>query len=101
MEPLYEVVSPVGEDLSTATASGAPAVDSLDGKRIGLVWTVFTNGNILLHAFRDLLAKRFPKASFVEMPPGRNVRWGDHPEQNVGELAREHGLDAAIVTAGC
>jgi len=100
MEPQYEVVSPAGEG-GTSEVTGAPPLSSLDGKRIGLVWTVFTNGNVLLHAFQDLLSKRYPGMSFVEMPPGRNVRWGDHPEQNVGELAREHGLDAAIVTAGC
>jgi hypothetical protein len=82
-------------------SAGAPPVVDLKGRKLGLVWTVFTNGDILLHAFRDLLRERYPDMSFVELPPGRNVRWGDHPEQNVGELARERGIDAAIVTAGC
>ncbi|OGA27519.1 MAG: hypothetical protein A3I01_13660 [Betaproteobacteria bacterium RIFCSPLOWO2_02_FULL_65_24] len=97
----YEVVSPVGEDHVHPQSAGAAPLADLKSSKLGLVWTVFTNGNILLHAFRDLLAERYPDMRCVELPPGRNVRWGDHPEQNIGAFAREQGIDAAIVTAGC
>lgn len=104
-QPLYEVVSPLG-DASDSTegvkrAIAAPALDSLKGKKLGLVWTVFSNGDLVLRAFRDHLAKRFPDLEFVELPPGRGLNWGDHPTSSIGEVAREIGIDAAIVTAGC
>ncbi len=106
--PLYEVLSPVGQDPNAkhgaAPGSGkfppaAPLADLRD-KKIGLIWTVFTNGNVLLKAFQDLLAKRFPTMKFVELPPGRNAKWGDYPDLSLPVFARESGIDAAIVTAG-
>ena len=82
-------------------AASAPPVKDLKGRKIGLCWTAFTNGDVLLRHFRDHLAARYPDAQFVEIMPGRGLRGGDHPEPNIGELAREHGIDAAIITAGC
>jgi hypothetical protein len=105
LKPQYEVVSPVGDPRDANGASSrqaaAPPLAGLKGKKLGLVWTVFANGDIALHAFRDHLAGRYPDLRFVEMPPGRNLRWGDYPDRSVGELALELGIDGAIVTAGC
>jgi hypothetical protein len=104
-QPLYEVVSPAGDmrDAKGAAkkAASAPPIDDLNGRRIGLCWTAFTNGDVVLRHFRDHLAARFPKAEFVDIMPGRNLRWGEHPEPEIGELARAQGVDAAIITAGC
>ena len=105
MKPQYEVVSPVGDARdalgSEKKPAGAPPLESLGGKKLGLVWTAFANGDIVQHAFREHLAKRYPDLQFVEMAPGKGLNWGDHPEPSIAELAREHGIDAAIVTAGC
>ncbi len=79
-QPLYEVVSPVGQaevlrdERKVGRKSPAASLADLNGKKIGLVWTVFTNGNVLLEALRD---------------------------RTIGAHAREHGIDAAIVTAAC
>lgn len=104
-EPLYDVVSPVGE-AETTTRQGkekipsAPPLVGLAGKKIGLLWTVFTNGDILLEAMADWIAKRYPGLECVKLMPGRNLNWGDYPDLSLPELAREMGVDAAIVTAG-
>ena len=104
-QPLYEVVSPAGRepDAGARMAKRSPAAPlaDLNGKRIGLVWTVFTNGNVLLEALRDLLAKRYRGMEFVELPPGRNTRWGEYPDRTIGDFARENRIDAAIVAAAC
>ena len=109
LEPLYEVVSPLGQqgcaqpDAKQSTGIVLPAkpLGDLNGKKIGLVWTVFTNGNVLLEALRDLLAGRYRGLQFVELAPGRNLHWGDYPDKSIGAWAREHEIDAAIVTAAC
>ena len=109
VEPLYEVVSPVGHEAEEKPGSGrsagnifpaAPLAD-LNGKKIGLIWTLFTNGNVLLEALGDLLAERYHGLEFVKLPPGRNLNWGDYPDRSLGAFARENGLDAAIVSVGC
>ena len=105
VKPLYEVLSPLGQD-PQATGAGpakisAPPLADLKGKKIALIWTVFANGNIVLEAFADLLSRRYPGMEFVKLPPGRNAKWGQSPERSLTELVRENGIDAAIVAAGC
>jgi hypothetical protein len=104
-KPQYEVVSPAG-DANDSRQGGkkkfsAPPLDSLKGKKLGLVWTVFSNGDLVLRAFRKHLATRYPDLEFVEMAPGRGLRWGDYPDPSIGEFARELAINGAIVTAGC
>ena len=100
-EPAYDIVSPVGEDPSRTGIEPAPPLRDFDGRRIGLIWTEFTNGNVLLEAFEALLGKRYPSLSFVKMAPGRHSEWGGSPDPTLTEYVREEGIDAAIVTAGC
>jgi len=106
MSLIYEVVSPIGDARDAAAGRekktfGAPALDGLRGKKLGLIWTAFANGDTVLRAFREHLSKRFDDLELIEMMPGRDLAWGDHPHQSIAELAREHGIDGAIVAAGC
>ena len=105
MEPMFEVVSPAGDERDGVGADkrtfAAPPLDVLSGKKVGLVWTEFYNGDTVLRAFREHLGKRYPGLQFVEMPPGRGRSWGDHPDASIAELAREHGIHGAVVAAGC
>jgi hypothetical protein len=104
-EPRYHVVSPVGE-AETTTREGrnnipaAPPLANLTGQKIGLLWTVFTNGDILLNALADWITRKFPGVECVKLMPGRTLAWGDYPDLSLPDLAREMGVDAAIVTAG-
>jgi hypothetical protein len=105
MEPVYEVVSPAGDAVDAAASSmrafSAGPLDGLDGKKLGLVWTEFANGDTALRAFRQHLAGRFPGLEFVEMVPGRGKRWGDLPDASIADLARELGVNGVVVAAGC
>ncbi len=110
--PVYEVVSPLGEPIAEKTATVAhigmkagkiaPAapVRDLNGKRIGLIWSAFTNGDVFLKAMADLLAERFRGLEFVRLPAGRGLHWGDHPHESIADLAKEARLDAAISGVG-
>ena len=101
----FGVVSPVGVSIDDkAPAPGkksgryAPAapLPDLNGKKIGLVWSAFKNGNVFLEAMEDLLGKRFKGAEFIRLPSGKGLRWGDHPQESMVEIAQEAKLDAAI-----
>ncbi len=100
-KPVYEVVSPLGKQASEKIAS-APAISGLEGKKIGFIWTVFANGNVLAEAFMDLLEKRrFKSLKLIKLPPGKDKPWGDRPDKSVGDVVKEAGVDAAVVTMGC
>ena len=107
--PQYEVVSPVGEEMDGTPGANrgvdkispaAPLAD-LNGKKFGLIWTNFRNGDVLLEAFADLLGKRYQRLEFVKLPSGRTLSWGDYPDTTLAAIARENGIDAAIVAPGC
>jgi hypothetical protein len=105
MDPVYEVVSPTG-DVRDASADGkktfgAPPLEDLAGKKLGLIWTEFAHGDTALRTFGQHLGKRYPELELVDIEPGRNKRWGDLPDASIAELAREHGIDGAVVAAGC
>ena len=100
VKPVYEVVSPLGKRV-TERISSAPAISSLEGKKIGFIWTMFANGNVLNEAFMDLMGKRFKSIELIKLPPGKNKPWGDRPDKNVGTVVKEAGVDGVVVTMGC
>ena len=98
---VYEIVSPLARKTSTTIPSASP-LSSLDGKTIGLMWTLYTNGDVLANMLRDLLVKRFKNLKFVVLPPGKGRQWGNYPDnESIGEVVEESGVDAVIVTMGC
>jgi len=101
--PQYEVVSPLGQapaKSGEANIAAAP-LTGLEGKKIGLFWNGFTNGNLLLEAFADLLKRRHAGVQFVKLKSGRDLDWGNYPERSLTGLAREAGIHAAIAGPGC
>ena len=107
-EPSYEVVSPVGEPASGKdTGAGnfrippAPPISNFTGRKLGFVWTKFRNGDVLLRAFADLLAKRFEGMQFVNLPSGRTLGWGEYPDATFTDVVKESGVDAVIAAPGC
>lgn len=110
--PIYKVVSPLGEPVGEKTSEArsvqaqpgklipAAPLKDLSGKRVGLVWSAFKNGNVFLEAMEVLLGERFTGVEFVKLPAGKNLRWGDHPHESMADLARDARVDAAIAAVG-
>ena len=99
--PVYEIVSPLAQKTNGTIPSVSPLAN-LDGKKIGLMWTLYTNGDVLANMVKDLLVKRFKNLKFVALPPGKGRQWGNYPDnQTIGEVVKESGVDALIVTMGC
>ncbi len=99
--PVYEIVSPLAKK-TTGTIPLVSSLANLEGKTIGLMWTLYTNGDVLANMLKDLLGKRFKNLEFVELPPGKGRQWGNYPDNaTIGEVVKESGVDALIVTMGC
>lgn len=95
----YEVVSPLGKSLVKEMSPARP-IPQLAGKRIAFIWTIFTNGDILADVLTDLLHERFKDIETVKLPAGKEVKWGDYPDESIEDVVREAGVDAAIVLVG-
>ncbi len=98
---VYEVVRPFGKRSGDKVLLSKP-LQSLEGKKFGFMWTLFTNGDTLANSIIDLMKKQFKDIEFVRLPPGRGTVWGDYPhEPSIGDLVQEAGVDAVVVTVGC
>jgi hypothetical protein len=98
-DSVYEVVSPLGRSTVKIVPS-SPRLSSLEGKKIGLVWNVFTNGDILANALAELLNKRFEHIDSVRLPSGKGLKWGSYPELSIKDVIKEAKIDALISTVG-
>ncbi len=98
---IYEVVSPLGKRAGGSIPSVSP-LTGVEGKTLGVMWTLYTNGDVLAKALMDLLEKRFNNLKFIMLPPGKGLQWGNYPDnQTIGDVVKESGVDALIVTMGC
>jgi hypothetical protein len=97
---LYEVVRPLGKATLKKVVPAEPLA-GLDGKKIGFVWTIFTNGDLLVDVLADALQKRYKNLKTVKLMPGKAAKWGDYPDESIREVVRDAGVDAVIVTIGC
>ena len=95
----FSVVSPLGL-IKERRIVPAPPLDVLDGKRVGMVWAAFGNGDVLLEALGELIMKRFPTAELVYMNPGKDRKPSEYSDPSIMDVARESKIDAAIVTVG-
>jgi hypothetical protein len=59
-----EVLNPEGKIIKKGK-SLAPRLETLEGKKIGLVWNGKPNGDKLLNEIGDLLKERYPTAETV------------------------------------
>ncbi len=60
---MLKVVDPTGADVP-GRVNPAPPLDTLEGKRIGLVWNQKPRSDVLLDYVQELLHERFPSARF-------------------------------------
>ena len=98
---MYEVVSPEGGTAIEASPIISNLGTDLNGKKIGLVRVPFQNGDILLETLAGLMEKRFQGIEIVKVPSGRNLGWGDYPDNSLTEMVKEAGIRAAVVAVGC
>jgi hypothetical protein len=95
----YKVVRPLGKS-GVKEFSPAPPVTNLEGRKIGIFWTIFTNGDLLADVLSAELYRRYKRMEVVRLPAGKKVKWGDYPDESIDAVAREAGIDAAIILVG-
>jgi hypothetical protein len=95
----YEVVGPVGK-AGVREITPAPPLAEFEGKKIAFIWTIFTNGDVLADALSEVLHRRYPGLQTIKLPGGKKTKWGDYADESIKDVAREAGVDAAIVLVG-
>src|SRR5437763_10806757 len=63
-EPVYKVLSPLGESTAKTTAM-APRLDTLDGKTVCLVWNYAFKADVTLPAIAEELKRLYPGIKIV------------------------------------
>lgn len=63
-EPVYKVLSPLGESTAKTTAM-APRLDTLDGKTVCMVWNYAFKADVTLPAIAEALKKQYPGIKIV------------------------------------
>ena len=87
-----EVFDPSG--ITEVTVPFAPRLESLEGKKIGLLSNQLWQAQRALGYLQDLLRERFPTASFLFIPAGEEIQ----SEQMIAVIARE-GCDGVIIAS--
>jgi hypothetical protein len=98
---MFEVVSPLGKPAYEASPNILSLGLDLVGKKVGLVRVPFQNGDVLLETLADLMKKRFQGLEIVKIPSGKNLNWGDYPDDSLTEVVKDTGIEAAVVAVGC
>lgn len=100
-DPTYAVVWP-RSPLGVRPARLAPRLDSLDGRRIGLLWDYMFRGEELFPVLARELTARYPGVEFVGYDVFGNVH-GPDEAQVVGEIPSviaARGVDAVVAGVG-
>ena len=100
LNEIYEVVKPTGKPSERDIRPAAP-LDTLEGKRIGMIWAAFGNGDVLLDVLAGLIKKSYPTCELVAMNPGKDLKPSEYSDPSIADVAHENKIDAAIVTIGC
>jgi len=104
---VYEVVSPLGESVASGIRM-APRLETLEGKKVALIWNGGFRGNESFPMIEALLRKRYPTLTVVPYTEFPLVTIASlHPESQAKTLEdlraklRAQGCDAAITGNGC
>jgi hypothetical protein len=104
-EPIYKIVSPMGETTATMMPM-APRLDTLDGKTVALVWNHAFKSDVTLPAIAEALKKQYPGIKIIpytSLPtaPLPDITGAPHPESDalMAALKRQH-VDAVIAGNG-
>ena len=98
-EPVYSVVSPLGEP-TVKPITMAPRLDTLAGKTVGMVWNQAFNADITLPAIAEALKAKYPDIKIIpytEMDAAMQAA-GPDPEDPKAEMV---ALQAVLKAKGC
>ena len=97
----YEVVSPITAQRQTEAAA-APPLPGLDGKRIGFVWDMLFDGDLVFTAIADELASRFQGMEFVGYETFGDIHGADEVLvlEELPDRLRAHRIDAVVAGVG-
>ena len=100
-EPVYDVVSPLGESTVKMTAM-APRTETLAGKTVCMVWNSAFKSDVTLPVIGEALKKQYPGVkivpytdmpnAFLPEPPGTPTK----QSEALQALYRKKGCDAVI-----
>ena len=96
-EPVYKVVSPLGESTVKTTAM-APRLDTLAGKTVCLVWNRSFKADVTLPAIAEALKKQYPGIKIV---PYAAMPVAPLPEPPGAPRKESEALQAAFKAKGC
>lgn len=99
VEPVYRVVSPLGEPTATTIAM-APRLDTLAGKTVGMVWNEAFNADITLPAIAEALKARYPDIKIIpytEIDAAMQAAGPDPEDPRAEAIA----LQAVLKAKGC
>ena len=100
-EPVYDVVSPLGESTVKMTAM-APRTETLAGKTVCMVWNSAFKSDVTLPVIGETLKKQYPGVKIVPYTDMPNVFLPEPPgtprkqSEALQALYKEKGCDAVI-----
>src|SRR5438105_1433327 len=85
-EPVYKIVSPMGESTATMTTM-AHRLDTLEGKTVALVWNHAFKSDVTLPAIAEALKQQYPGIKIIpytSLPtaPLPDITGAPHPESD-------------------
>ena len=104
-EPVYSVVSPIGESTVTMI-SMTPRLNTLAGKTVCMVWNHAFKADVTLPAIGEQLKQIYPDIKIVpytEMPDAPRPSTPDHPQKDAEDLRvalKEKGCSALVTGDG-
>ena len=96
-EPVYKVVSPIGESSARITTM-APRLDTLAGKTVCMVWNHSFKADVTLPAIAEALKERYPDIKTI---PYDEMPMAPLPESPGGPRKESEALQAAFKARGC
>jgi hypothetical protein len=104
-EPVYKIVSPVGESTAKMTAM-ARRLDTLEGKTVALVWNHAFKADVTLPAIAEALKQKYPGIKIVPytaLPTAPLPETPGSPGREAAALIAAYkakGVDAVITGNG-
>ena len=101
-EPVYSVVSPLGDPV-VKTIKMAPRLDTLNGKTVCMVWNHAFKADVTLPAIGESLKERYPEIKIIpytEIDAAIQAAGRENPSAEEAEILqavlKEKGCDALI-----